>query len=49
MVAPGQKMRTTSAGLTSDFERSGLTKAPGSGPWWWERALAKIGSTLSAK
>ncbi|HWE22074.1 MAG TPA: murein L,D-transpeptidase family protein [Hyphomicrobiaceae bacterium] len=49
VVAPGQKMRTTSVGLTPDFERSGLTKAPGSGSWWWERALAKIGGTLSVK
>jgi murein L,D-transpeptidase YafK len=43
VVVPGPKMRTTSAGQEQDAQRSGLTKAPGSGAWWWERALAKVG------
>jgi murein L,D-transpeptidase YafK len=49
VVAPGSKMRTTSVGLEPDDERSGLTKAPGSGAWWWERALAKINRPFWAK
>ena len=41
-VGPGAKMRTSSAGLVPEDERSGLTKAPGSGAWWWQRALSKL-------
>jgi murein L,D-transpeptidase YafK len=47
VVAPGPKMRTSATGLVDDTERSGLTKAPGSGPWWWERALSKLSRPFS--
>jgi murein L,D-transpeptidase YafK len=47
VVAPGPKMRTSSAGVEPDPERSGLTKAPGSGAWWWERALDKLGLSFA--
>jgi hypothetical protein len=44
-------MRTSALGLTPEIasQRSGLTKAPGSGGWWWDRAIAKINSSLFAR
>ena len=49
IVVPGPKMRTTDAGLAPDTQRSGLTKAPGSGGWWWDRALSNLNRSLFAK